>query len=198
MNSGSYTPDNVSSVGSASDKAYIGQEKAKAAATEHAGLSASDVSYFETDMDTENGIMVYEVEFKCNGYEYDYDINALTGDIVKYSKEKDNDYTAVQTPSENQTQQSNDKNSTGSFTDNAQSQNTSQPQAKITADKAKEIALSHAEITASDAAFIKAELDYDDGRLIYDIEFVAKNIEYEYEIDADSGKIIDFDKEIDD
>lgn len=76
--------------------------------------------------------------------------------------------------------------------------NTSQPQAKITADKAKEIALSHAEITASDAAFIKAELDYDDGRLIYDIEFVAKNIEYEYEIDADSGKIIDFDKEIDD
>ncbi len=198
MNSGSYTPDNVSSVGSASDKAYIGQEKANAAATEHAGLSASDVSYFETDMDTENGIMVYEVEFKCNGYEYDYDINALTGDIVKYSKEKDNDYTAVQTPSENQTQQSNDKNSTGSFTDNAQSQNTSQPQAKITADKAKEIALSHAEITASDAAFIKAELDYDDGRLIYDIEFVAKNIEYEYEIDADSGKIIDFDKEIDD
>lgn len=192
MNSGSYTPDNVSSVGNASDKAYIGQEKAKAAAVEHAGLSASDVSYFETDMDTENGIMVYEVEFKSGGYEYDYDINALTGDIVKHSKEKDDDYTAVQTPSENQSQQSNDKNNSGSFSDNAQSQ------AEISADKAKEIALSHAAVAAADAAYIKAELDYDDGRLIYDIEFVAKNIEYEYEIDAGSGKIIDFDKETDD
>lgn len=49
MNSGAYTPDNISSVGSASDKAYIGQEKAKAAAIAHAGLSDSDVSYFETD-----------------------------------------------------------------------------------------------------------------------------------------------------
>ena len=136
--------------------------------------------------------MVYEVEFKSGGYEYDYDINALTGDIVKHSKEKNDDYTAVQTPSENQSQQSNDKNSSGSFSDNAQSQ------AEISADKAKEIALSHAAVAAADAAYIKAELDYDDGRLIYDIEFVAKNIEYEYEIDAGSGKIIDFDKETDD
>lgn len=122
MNSGSYTPDNVSSVGSASDKAYIGQEKAKAAATEHAGLSASDVSYFETDMDTENGIMVYEVEFKCNGYEYDYDINALTGDIVKYSKEKDNDYTAVQTPSEKSNPAKQRQKQHRQFYGNAQSQ----------------------------------------------------------------------------
>lgn len=41
MNSGAYTPDNISSVGSASDKAYIGQEKAKAAAIAHTGLSPS-------------------------------------------------------------------------------------------------------------------------------------------------------------
>ena len=211
MNSGAYTPDNISSVGSASDKAYIGQEKAKAAAIAHAGLSDSDVSYFETDMDTENGIMVYEVEFKCGGYEYEYDINALTGEIVKYSREKDDDYFSVQTPSDTQNQQSasgagnssgtqnqQSASSAGSSSDTSQSQNTSLPQAKISADEAKEIALAHASVAASEAAYIKVDTDYDDGRLIYEVEFVVKSIEYEYEIDADSGNILDFDREIDD
>ena len=211
MNSGAYTPDNISSVGSASDKAYIGQEKAKAAAIAHAGLSDSDVSYFETDMDTENGIMVYEVEFKCDGYEYEYDINALTGEIVKYSREKDDDYFSVQTPSDTQNQQSassagnssdtqnqQSASSAGNSSDTSQSQNTSLPQAKISADEAKEIALAHASVAASEAAYIKVDTDYDDGRLIYEVEFVVKSIEYEYEIDADSGNILDFDREIDD
>ena len=196
MNSGAYTPDNISSVGSASDKAYIGQEKAKAAAIAHAGLSDSDVSYFETDMDTENGIMVYEVEFKCGGYEYEYDINALTSEIVQYSREKDDDYFSVQTPSDTQNQQS--TSGVGNSSDTSQSQNTSLPQAKISADEAKEIALAHASVAASEAAYIKVDTDYDDGRLIYEVEFVVKSIEYEYEIDADSGNILDFDREIDD
>ena len=65
-------------------------------------------------------------------------------------------------------------------------------------DEAKEIALAHASVAASEAAYIKVDTDYDDGRLIYEVEFVVKSIEYEYEIDADSGNILDFDREIDD
>lgn len=41
------------------------------------------------ELDRENGTIVYEIEFKANGYEYEYDINAMTGDVVKHSVEKD-------------------------------------------------------------------------------------------------------------
>ena len=102
----------------------------------------------------------------------------------------------MQTPSDTQNQQS--TSGVGNSSDTSQSQNTSLPQAKISADEAKEIALAHASVAASEAAYIKVDTDYDDGRLIYEVEFVVKSIEYEYEIDADSGNILDFDREIDD
>mgnify|MGYP001452906406 FL=1 len=33
--------------------------------------------------------MVYEIAFKCGGFEYEYEIDALTGSIVKQDKELD-------------------------------------------------------------------------------------------------------------
>lgn len=53
----------MSSVGVASDKAYIGQEKAKQIAFEHAGVTQSDVRKLEIEMDYEYGVMVYELDF---------------------------------------------------------------------------------------------------------------------------------------
>ncbi len=61
--------------------------------------------------------------------------------------------------------------------------------------KAKQIALNKAGVSASNAEFIKAYLDYDDGVRIYDIEFYAGDYEYEFEINARTGKIYDYDKE---
>ncbi len=65
-------------------------------------------------------------------------------------------------------------------------------------DAAKEIALNHAGLTASQVTFTKAKLDKDDGRYIYEIEFRYNIYEYEYEIDAITGTILDFEREIDD
>ena len=61
--------------------------------------------------------------------------------------------------------------------------------------KAKSIALNHAGVSAANADFIRVELDYDDGIKVYEIEFDAGDFEYEYEINAKSGKIRDYDKE---
>ncbi len=61
--------------------------------------------------------------------------------------------------------------------------------------KAKQIALNKAGVSASDAEFVKAYLAYDDGVRIYDIEFCAGDYEYEFEINARTGKIYDYDKE---
>ena len=40
-------------------------------------------------IDFENGIGVYEIEFKYQNYEYDYEIDAITGEIYKSKKEYD-------------------------------------------------------------------------------------------------------------
>lgn len=61
---------------------------------------------------------------------------------------------------------------------------------EITEDKAKEIALSDAGVDAANAVFKRTELDFDDGVQQYEIEFFANDLEYSYEIDAASGKIL--------
>ena len=61
-----------------------------------------------------------------------------------------------------------------------------------------EIALSHAGLSASDVRELKAELDTDDGRVHYDVDFKQGTTEYDYDIDAVTGEIIKYDSEIDD
>ena len=78
---------NIDSRGKASDKGYIGSDKAQDAALKAAGLKESQVKNLKTEMDCEKGVMVYEVEFNANGTEYEYEINALTGEVVKTETE---------------------------------------------------------------------------------------------------------------
>ena len=68
----------------------------------------------------------------------------------------------------------------------------------ISVDKAKEIALNHAGVKAADAIFVKAGLDWDDGRTEYEVEFYAGNTEYDYSIDATTGAIRSYDHDWDD
>ena len=68
---------------------------------------------------------------------------------------------------------------------------------KITADKAKRIALAHAKLAEKDVTFVKVELELEDNnRYEYDVDFYSGNVEYDYEIDAVSGTILSADKDI--
>lgn len=64
--------------------------------------------------------------------------------------------------------------------------------------KAKSIALKHAGLKASEVDYIKVKLDKDDGIAVYEIEFYKKNKEYNYEINAKTGKIIEWEMEYED
>ena len=66
----------------------------------------------------------------------------------------------------------------------------------IGVEKAKETALSHAGVAESDTVFLIAEADYDDGRKEYEVEFYAGGTEYDYTIDAASGRVLKFDTEL--
>ena len=90
----SLQPKEVTSTGSASQKGYIGAEKAREIALKHAGVSIAP--RIETDLDWEQGTMCYELEFVADGIEYEYEINAKTGAVLKHQKKEplsDNDQT---------------------------------------------------------------------------------------------------------
>ena len=67
----------------------IGLEKAKEIALKHAGLKKSEVTKLKAERDRDDGIVKYEVEFEKGRMEYDYEINAETGKILKAEKDYD-------------------------------------------------------------------------------------------------------------
>ncbi len=64
----------------------------------------------------------------------------------------------------------------------------------ITLEEAKAIVFAHLSITEDQVT--QAEYDYDDGK--YEMEFIYNGMEYDVEVDAATGKILEIDKEYDD
>ncbi len=69
--------------------AGITANDARDAALKHAGLTESQVSDIDVDLDRDNGKLIYEVDFNSGNTEYDYDINAETGEVISANKSKD-------------------------------------------------------------------------------------------------------------
>ena len=66
----------------------------------------------------------------------------------------------------------------------------------ITVERAKQIALNNAGVKEANAVFLRANLDWDDGRMQYEVEFYSGNTEYDYDIDAVTGAILSSDREL--
>lgn len=64
------------------------------------------------------------------------------------------------------------------------------PSHYITLDKAQEIALIQANVNAADAVFADKEFDFDDGVAVFELEFTANGKEYDYDVDAVTGKVL--------
>ena len=81
------------------------------------------------------------------------------------------------------------------FDTNDPSQST--PTGGVTLEQAKQTALKHAGKTASQVQFVKAQQDWEHGKKVYEIEFIVSTgtgyTEYDYEIDAATGKIVSYD-----
>lgn len=60
---------------------FIGEEAAKSAALAHAGLSGA--GFIDWELEEEDGRWVYKLEFRSGGAEYDYEIDASTGAVLK-------------------------------------------------------------------------------------------------------------------
>ena len=137
-----------------------------------AGVARADAKFTEAKLDSDDLVAHYDIEFIAGTNEYDYEIAVADGSILKKEVEP------------------------------ADPSKPSKPQPDVSGyisiDEAKAIALKKVSLDASKVTFKKAELDADDRTPHYDIEFVSGGYEYEFEIDAKSGKIIEFDRERED
>ncbi len=174
--------------GIASEGKYIGRGKAKQIALNHAGVKESDIFGFDLDMDFDNGKMVYEIDFHVGNVEYEYDINALDGSVVKHEKEADDDII-------HESVKPNNGDGAGNGAGNGASDGAG---SYIGAEAARDAALKHAGLKLADVRELEVELDRDRGVVEYEVEFKSNGYEYDYEIDAKSGAIKHFNKEIDD
>lgn len=68
---------------------FIGEEKAKELALKKVGVGINDVRFDRVELDHDDGIWQYEVDFRYGDMEYDIDINAETGEIISFEKEKE-------------------------------------------------------------------------------------------------------------
>jgi uncharacterized membrane protein YkoI len=151
-------------------KSKLTMEQAKEIALKHANLTSDEVSFIKVETDLDNGVEKYDIEFYYENKEYDYEINASDGQIIKY------DYD-VESYNISEEQAANGESS------------------EITVEQAKEIALNHANLTSNQVTFVKNELDFDNGVKKYDIEFYYENKEYDYEIDANTGEILSYEQD---
>ena len=66
------------------------QDEALAKALEHAQLKKEQLDFLKrVELDYEHGRKVYEINFYQGGFEYDYDVDAETGAILKFEKDFD-------------------------------------------------------------------------------------------------------------
>lgn len=71
--------------GQNTQNAEITEEEAKSIALSHASLTAEQVHFITSKLDTDDGRRYYDVEFYTkNGQEYDYEIDSVSGEIVEY------------------------------------------------------------------------------------------------------------------
>lgn len=150
----------------AGSSSQIGEAQALQIALDHAGVQASDIAFSYVKPDLENGRSVYDVEFYAGNMEYDYEIDASTGQILSFDYDMESHFTPG-------------TDSTGS--------------ASISIDTAKQTAL--AKVPGATDSNIRIQTDYDDGRTVYEGKIIYNEIEYDFEIDAATGRIIEWEAE---
>ncbi|MEK4426107.1 PepSY domain-containing protein [Solibacillus sp. FSL K6-1523] len=153
------------------DKHYNTQGLISKQKAKEIALKQVQGNIIDFDFDHDDDTPHYEIDIVKGNEKVEITVDAITGDSKITERETFNGKT--QNYKQNNTQAT--------------------PQGLISEQKAIQIAQAKAPGTV-----VKVELDNDDDKLYYDIEIRNGKTEYEFEIDAKTGAIIDFEKDIDD
>ena len=92
-------PAKEASKPAAQDSTLIDEARAKQIALEHAKVNESDAVFTEVKLSKGFGSAQYELEFRSGASEYDYKIDAVSGNILKFDQEYHDDYKTQTTTS---------------------------------------------------------------------------------------------------
>lgn len=223
----------------------IGEEKAMAIALEHAKYTQQDLLFSYVRLDWDDGKMNYDVEFLVNDREYDYEIDAISGEILSFDFDVEGNFhantqagtttgqsnatpsspavsTQQQASASATNEKTNHKQQTAVSATNNTTNNQSQQSAAsvsttpapaapavsapapavstpapadsgVSIDTARQTALSR--VPGASGNHIRIHTDYDDGRRVYEGKIIYQAMEYDFEIDAATGNVTDWDVE---
>lgn len=163
-------PQNAGTQNSAEGE--ISESRAKEIALTDAGVTETDVLAILVKRDFDDGKSVYDVDFYVQNQEFDYEIDAVTGTIISRDFDIENDFL-------NQTQ--NAGAGTGANT------------GTISMEQATAIVLNR--VSGATAQNVYMKLENDDGYLKYEGDVYYNGMEYEFELNAQTGDILEWSEE---
>lgn len=171
VSSKGYALSDVVSMGTASSKGYIGEERAEELAFEVSEMAREEVHHIKISMDYNEGRVTYEVEFYKEQNKYEYEFDAQTSELLEWESEWKNQELLEKELEE---------------------LDRSQAVEGIGSQQALEIACADAGVSYKDIVFEEVTPVYENGTELYDIDFNTDEHEYEYKIDAATGEIIKY------
>lgn len=205
------TPSNQTPSNSTDSSNYISKSKVKEITLSYAKVSETQVTNFELDLDDDDdNRMVYDVEFETKDAEYDVKVDAITGKVLDYkidyhnARDNNNNQGNIQDNDDDDDQGETPKDSVETSKTSTKAPTTTPTKTAdsyISKSQAKAAALNHAKLDETKIQEYEIELDENDDdkeRAVYEIQFKQGNKEYEYEIDAFTGVVLESDTEIDD
>lgn len=151
-------------------KNNISEDEAKTIALSDAGVKESDLTNIRITQDQDDGVSVYDVEFYIGNKEYDYEIDASNGTIRSQDTDIEDDFL-----------NSSSDNSTSSI---------------ISQEEASKAVLS--KVDGATEQNVRISFDTEDGRQVYEGEIHYNGMEYEFELNAKTGDILEWSKERED
>ena len=144
----------------------VTEDEARKTALSDAGVTEEQITGIRVKKDYDDGRQVYDVEFYSDNKEYDYEIDASTGEILSSDFEIENDFNK----------------------DSASDLNPA-----VSQEEASAAAL--AKVQGASEKDLRIKLDDDDGKMIYEGDIYYNGTEYEFEIDAATGDFLEWSEE---
>lgn len=187
----------------AGNEKNIGKDAALEVALEDAGVNESDTTRLKVSEDRDDGRTIFEIQFDADGREYDYEVQASDGKILSADVElltngvQNTADSGTQNNTDAQGQQSSnasgDATGTGNTNTGTGSNNNQTADTAISLEEAAAIALER--VPGATDSDIRIELDSDDGVYKYEGDIIYEQKEYDFEIDANTGTILEWSEE---